>query len=308
MHVVITGATGLIGRPLARALVTAGHDVTALTRNVARAERLLPVRCIGKEWSPTGPVAPDLLRGVDAVVHLAGEGVADRRWTTERKQTIRDSRVYGTRALVDAMASLPNTERPRVVVSASAIGYYGDRGDEQLDERSPPGRDFLAEVCAAWEHEAFKAAALGVRVVAVRIGIVLSSDGGALAKMLLPFRLGAGGRVGSGRQWMSWIHVADLVALFTFALDNPTVSGPVNGVAPEPVVNRTFTAELGRALQRPALVPLPVFALRLAFGEMSSVLLASQRVSPAAAERLGFRFQHPRLPGALAEIVSHLLT
>lgn len=308
MNVVITGATGFIGRPLARALVAAGHDVTALTRNVARAERLLPAGCAGKEWTPTEPVAPDLLRGVDAIVHLAGEGVADRRWTAERKQAIRDSRVYGTRALVDALASLPGNERPRTFVSASAIGYYGDRGDEALDERSSPGSDFLAEVCVAWEREAFKAAALGLRAVAVRIGVVLSKDGGALAKMLLPFRLGAGGPVGSGRQWMSWIHLDDLVALFTFALDDPAVSGPLNGAAPEPVVNRTFTAELGRALRRPALVPLPAFALRLAFGEMSSVLLASQRVLPAAAERLGFRFRHPRLPGALAEIVSHLLT
>ncbi len=204
MNVVITGATGFIGRPLARALVAAGHDVTALTRNVARAERLLPAGCAGKEWTPTEPVAPDLLRGVDAIVHLAGEGVADRRWTAERKQAIRDSRVYGTRALVDALASLPGNERPRTFVSASAIGYYGDRGDEALDERSSPGSDFLAEVCVAWEREAFKAAALGLRAVAVRIGVVLSKDGGALAKMLLPFRLGAGGPVGSGRQWMSW--------------------------------------------------------------------------------------------------------
>ena len=274
MNISITGASGFIGRHLMKSLAQAGHSPRALSRHAPPAESL---------------------READAVIHLAGEPLA-QRWTVEAKRRIRESRVAGTRHLVEALAALPR--RPDVLVCASAIGYYGSRGDEVLTESSAPGSGFLPEVCVAWEREAQAAEAFGMRVVRVRTGIVLDTNGGALVRMLPPFRMGLGGRLGSGRQWMSWIHLEDLTALFQFAVERQ-VRGPLNAVAPYAVTNSEFTRELARALRRPAVFPVPGFALRLLFGEMADVLLASQRVAPGAAEAAGFRFRFPQLAPAL---------
>jgi len=302
MNVVVTGATGFVGTPLVRALLAAGHAVTALSRDVARAARRLPARCHVVAWNPAGALDPATLRGADALVHLAGEGIADARWTPARKNAIRASRVNTSIAMVRALGQLDATERPRVLVSASAIGWYGDRGDTPLDEHSSPGTGFLADVCRDWERAVFDAQALGVRTVALRIGVVLGRDGGALQSLLPLFRLGLGGRVGSGQQWFSWIHLHDLVALLRYVLENQNATGPINGVAPEPVTNATFTAELGRAVHRPALFPVPAAVLRAVFGEMSAVLLASQRVQPRCAQQLGFVFRFPTLRSAIEEL------
>ena len=278
MNISISGASGFIGRHLMKSLAQAGHSLRALSRHTPPAESL---------------------READAIIHLAGEPVA-QRWTAEAKQRIRESRVAGTRNLVEALATLPH--RPEVLICASAIGYYGSRGDEILTESSAPGSGFLPEVCVAWESEAQAAEALGMRVVRVRTGLVLAAGGGALQRMLPPFRMGVGGRLGSGRQWMSWIHLEDLAALFQFAVHSH-VRGPLNAVAPHAVTNSDFTHELARALRRPALFPVPEFALRLLFGEMADVLLASQRVAPRAAEAAGFRFRFPQLAPALTSLL-----
>jgi hypothetical protein len=246
-----------------------------------------------------GPPPEESLAGADAVVHLAGEPVA-QRWTDSVKRGIRESRVTGTRNLVARLATLRS--KPKVLVCASAIGYYGSRGDEVLKESSPAGTGFLAETCTAWEQEAVAAESLGVRVVRVRIGIVLDGRGGALQKMLPPFRMGVGGKLGDGKQWMSWIHVADLAAMFQMAVEGP-VTGVLNGVAPNPVVNAEFTRELAKAVHRPAIFPVPAVAIKLLFGEMAEVLLASQRVVPEAAQRAGFAFRFPELGAALREVL-----
>jgi uncharacterized protein (TIGR01777 family) len=231
-----------------------------------------------------------------------GEPAADGRWTAEKKRRIRDSRVVGTRNLVAGLAALD--KRPRVLVSASAVGYYGDRGDELLDERSARGEGFLADVCVEWEREAMAAERLGIRVVCVRIGLVMSTAGGALAKMLPPFRLAAGGRLGNGRQWMPWIHIDDLVGILLHAARSDAIRGPINGVAPAPATNAAFTLALARAVRRPAVLPMPAFALNVAFGEMAGMLMASQRVVPALALRGGYAFSHPDVDGALASLLA----
>ncbi|HVN86709.1 MAG TPA: TIGR01777 family oxidoreductase [Candidatus Binatia bacterium] len=307
MKVIVTGATGFIGRRLVRHLIDGGHTVAALTRNVAGAKRVLPVRCQALAWRP-GADALDsgALRGTDVIVHLAGEGVAEARWSAQRKRAIHDSRVVGTRLLVDSIATLPAAERPRALISASAIGIYGDRRDDSVDEDSGPGSGFLADVCRTWEAEALRAEAHGLRVAVIRVGIVLGSDGGALGQMLPPFRLGLGGRLGSGRQWMSWIHVHDLVRMFRFAIEHDAASGIINGVSPEAVINADFTRELGRALGRPTLVPVPGVVLQLALGEMASMLLTGQRVQAVAARRLDFTYEYPRLQAALRDLCSDL--
>lgn len=302
MNVLVTGGTGFIGKALVRRLIEAGHRVTVLSRDPQRAAKSLPVRCRTAGWTSSRELDPQVLAGADAVIHLAGEGVADRRWNEARKRAIHDSRVLGTRTLVKALAKLPSSQRPATLLSASAIGVYGDRGDEILDETSAPGSGFLAEVCRDWEDEIFAARELGLRTVAVRIGIVLGNGGGALQQMLPLFRLGVGGRVGSGNQWMSWIHLDDLVGLFEYALTHEQVSGTLNGTAPRPVTNADFTADLARAVQRPALIPVPAVALQLALGEMSTIVLASQRVLPRGTEQSGFQFRHPLLAPALATI------
>lgn len=292
--VAITGASGLVGSALERHLVSQG-------RTVRRVVRGAPQRETDIAWDPTGgTVDASALEGVDAIVHLAGESVAEGRWTAEKKRRIRESRVLGTRTLVEALGSIER--RPRSLVSASAIGYYGDRGDEWLDERSAPGADFLAEVCQAWESEAQAAEPLGVRVARARIGIVLSPEGGALAKLLPLFRLGAGGPVADGRHFMSWITLRDVVRALEWLVDS---EGSIahNLVAPAPERNADFSRALGRVLRRPALLPAPRFALRAVLGEVTGVLVSSQRVHPSALAAGGFEFLDPTLPAALGNLL-----
>lgn len=292
-RVLVTGGTGFVGHRLQSALVASGHTLTVVTRSP---ERHRTARS-GVEYAAW---LPDLARH-QAVVHLAGEPLFDRRWNAAVKAEIRASRVDSTRRLVEAMRAAAT--RPEVFVCASAVGYYGDRGDEQLTESAAPGSTYLAEVCQAWEAEARRAEELGVRVVRVRIGVVLGAGGGALARLLLPFKLGVGGPIGSGAQWFPWIHRSDLCDLIVRAVDDPSISGALNGVAPEPVTNRDFARALGRALHRPAFLPTPAFALRLALGEVTDVLLESQRCVPHAAQAAGFQFRFPGIDAALADIV-----
>lgn len=297
MKIAITGASGFIGRRLMKLLVARGHCLHALSRH---AGTNLPAGVELSVWdSLLGPAPEAALRDADAVLHLAGEPVA-QRWTAAAKQRIYDSRVVGTRNLVAALGNC--SPRPAVLVCASAIGYYGSRGDEILNEDSGPGAGFLADLCVAWEREAAKAEALGMRVTRIRIGLALDAGGGALKPMLGPFRAGLGGPLGGGRQWMSWIHIGDLVEMFRFALEKPTPS-VLNGVAPGPVTNSDFTRALAAGLHRPAFLPAPKLALRMLFGEMAELLLASQRVAPAAAQAAGFQFHHPQLNGALADLL-----
>lgn len=278
------------------------EGAVVLSREPERARQKFPA-VEAHPWSPeAGPPPDGALRGVDAVFNLAGEPVAEGRWTVEKKRLIRDSRVLSTRNLIAGLAA--QETRPRVLVSASAVGYYGDRGDEELDEMSLAGRGFLADVCAQWEREALAAERLGIRVVCVRTGVALSSRGGALARMLTPFRLGAGGRLGSGRQWMPWIHLDDVVGIMMHASRDDTLRGAINAVGPRPVTNTEFTAALGHAVHRPALLPVPSAALRLAFGEMSEILTASQRVFPKVAERTGYAFKYSDLKGALDAVLT----
>lgn len=296
MNVTITGASGFIGRRLLKVLAGAGHSLHVLSRH---AGTNLPNGVRLSVWDPAQIPPRESLEAADAVIHLAGEPVA-QRWTADSRRRIRESRVSGTERLVQALSGLPR--RPSVLVSASAIGYYGSRGDDLLEESAAPGNGFLPDVCVAWEREAQAAETLGMRVAWIRIGMVLDPRGGALKRMLPPFRLGAGGRLGSGRQWMSWIHLADLAELFRFALEQP-VRGALNGVAPEPVRNSEFTRALARAVHRPALFPVPELALHLLFGEMAGVLLESQRVVPRAARAAGFDFRFPQLGPALANLL-----
>jgi uncharacterized protein (TIGR01777 family) len=278
MEIAVTGASGFIGRRVTERLRAAGHNVTGVSLR-------------------GGAVS---LPRAEAVVHLAGEPIA-QRWTSDARRRIRESRVDGTHRLVDAMRKLP--QAPSALVSASAVGIYGSRGDEILTENSPPASGFLAEACKDWEAAADSAAALGARVVKLRMGVVLGRGGGALARMLPPFKAGAGGRVGSGRQWMSWIHIDDAAELFRFAVETPALRGIVNATAPNPVPNAVLTRALASVLRRPAIVPVPAFALKLIFGEMATVLLDSQRVIPQAAQAAGFRFRYPEIRAAFEEIL-----
>lgn len=300
MRILVTGATGLIGRHLLRNL----ENAVVLSRRPSEARMSLgPVEAY--LWEPeAGPAPSEALRGVEVVFNLAGEPVSEGRWTDEKKRRIRNSRVVGTRNLVAGLAALER--RPRVLVSASAVGYYGDRGDEELHEHSAPGHGFLAEVCADWEHEAMAASQFGIRVVCVRIGIVLAPDGGALARMITPFRLGIGGRLTSGRQWMPWIHIKDVAGIMLHASRNDGIHGPLNAVAPRPVTNLDFTRALAHAAHRPAVLPMPRAALRLAFGELSDILIASQRVFPQVAQESGYAFEHSDLSGALDDVMTSI--
>ena len=289
----ISGASGFVGSRLAQALVADGHRVLRLKRGSAGGEDV--------PWDPeAGTIDRERLTRAqpDVVINLAGEPIA-QRWSGDRKRRIRDSRVHGTRALASALASL--SKKPSALVSGSAIGYYGaDRGDEVLDESSSAGSDYLAETARAWEDATAAARDAGIRVVTPRTGIVLGADGGALAKMLPPFKAGVGGRIGSGRQWMSWISLTDMVAALRFAADSAALSGPVNVVAPDATRNADFSETLARVLHRPALIPVPEFALQIAFGEMAkATILASQHVIPKKLAGAGFTFRHPRLEDAL---------
>ena len=298
MKVLVSGSHGFVGSAAVSRLEAQGHGVVRLVRASGGRSRS-PSRA---SWDPVkGSIDPAGLDGVEAVVHLAGESVIGR-WTSEKKTQIRDSRVNGTRVLAESLARLARP--PRALVCASAVGYYGDRGEERLQEDSPAGSGFLADVCREWEAATHPAVQQGIRVVNLRIGMVLSPHGGALAKMLPPFRLGLGGCLGSGRQYLSWIALDDLVEVIAFALTAPNLRGPVNAVAPTPVTNREFTKALGRVLGRPTLCPVPAFAARLAFGEMAqALLLASARVMPAALLRSGFAFRYPDLDGALRHLM-----
>lgn len=291
----VTGATGLIGSRILRGL----SNAKALARKPSTVTATHPA-VEAYAWETSKAVPAEALSGVDVVVHLAGEPVAGPRWTPERKRTIKESRVLGTRHVVDAMRAAES--RPRVLICASAVGYYGSRGDEILTETSAQGHDFLAEVCADWEAEAEAAAALGVRVVCLRIGVVLAAKGGALDAMLPLFRKGLGGPLGDGKQWMPWIHIDDVVKMVHFCAATESLRGPVNATAPNPATNRDFTKALGAALHRPAILPAPVFALRMALGEFADAVVGSQRVIPAAATAAGYTFTYEQLGPALADV------
>jgi uncharacterized protein (TIGR01777 family) len=296
MKILVSGAKGLVGDALIKALVKDGHQIVSLVRRVAKNESEI-------EWHPDqGKLDVERLEGFDLVIHLAGESIASGRWTDEKKQKIRESRVQGTTLLSEALAKL--SKPPTCFISASAIGYYGNRGDELLTEQSNPGDDFLAEVCQSWEKATQAAEAKGIRTVHARFGIILDQEGGALKQMLMPFRMGVGGRVGDGKQWMSWIALADVVRGLEYLIDRPSIKGAVNFVAPYPVTNAEFTKVLGRELSRPTLFPVPVFAARLAFGEMAdALLLSSAKVQPKVLREHGFDFEFPTLQGALAKIL-----
>ncbi len=297
LRIAITGANGLIGRALTTALTRRGHTVLSIGRHH-------PSRPPDVRWSvPHAQLNPAALEGLDVVVHLAGEPIVGK-WTPAKKQAIHDSRIDGTRLLASTLAGLQ--DKPAVFISASAVGYYGDRGGEVLTEASAPGEGFLPKVCAAWESASSPAAAAGIRVVNPRFGVVLSGKGGALKQMLTPFRLGMGGPLGNGSQWMSWIGLEDVVGAVLHMIQNDAVSGPVNLVSPQPVTNKQYTRTLGGILKRPAVLPLPRFAARLAFGELADeALYASQRVEAGVLTESGYTFTHPQLRGALEAALRH---
>ena len=297
MRVTMTGATGLIGPRLVRELIARGDEVTVLSRNPDKARETLPgVEAVGWSDPVASPAPAAALDGRDAVVHLAGEPVA-QRWNAKVKRAIEESRDAGTRNLVAGMrdAEAP----PGVLVSSSAVGYYGPHGDERLPETTGPGEDFLAGVCVGWEREAKAARKFDARVVLIRTGIVLDATGGALKTMLPPFKAGVGGPVAGGDQWMPWIHLDDLVGLYLAALDHDDWDGPVNGSAPEPVTNKAFSKTLGKVLKRPAFAPVPAFAIKALYGEMATIVVNGQRAVPERALALGYSFKHPDLEPAL---------
>jgi uncharacterized protein (TIGR01777 family) len=296
MKLLITGGTGFIGGSLCQALGASGHELVVLTRS-PRTSASPRIRFVVWQPGSAGPWEREL-EGAAGVINLAGESVVARRWTPEQKERLVVSRVGTTKALVEAIKN--TRQKPMAFISASAIGYYGPRGDEVLNEGASPGSDFLATLCQQWEQAVQAAQGLGVRVVRLRIGLVLARDGGALAKMLPAFQWGLGGPLGSGRQWLSWIQRDDLIRLIHFALEDQRVAGALNSTAPNPVTMREFARTLGRALHRPALAPVPGFVLRLMLGEMAEMLLTGQRVMPDAATRLGFRFRYPQLAEALS--------
>lgn len=300
MKILLTGATGWVGRHLGLELVRKGHELVCLVRDPASAEMNCPFPAQWVQWASTdASIDEAAFQGVDAVIHLLGEPVAGARWTEKIKKRIYSSRIDSTRVLAEAVKK----HRIAHFISASAIGYYGDRKDERLTEDSTPGADFLAKVCTDWERELFAASSQS-RCVAVRIGVVLGRDGGALEKMLPPFLMGLGGPIGSGRQWMSWIHLSDLVRLFIAALEDGKFRGSLNATSPNPVRQSDFARELGRQVKRPAMVPAPALALKVAFGEMASVLLASTRALPDRAKELGFTFEFAELNDALGNLLA----
>lgn len=297
MKVIVTGSTGLVGSALVRSLLSEGHEVTRLVRGGAQGFSAPGTRAV--HWNPErGEIDAGALEGHDGAVHLAGEPVAEGRWDEEKKRRILESRVKGTGLLAEALAGLK--AKPEVLVSASATGFYGDRGEEVLREESASGDDFLSEVCREWEKATLAASRAGVRVVHLRIGVVLSGEGGALPRMVTPFKFGLGGRLGSGRQYMSWIALEDLISVIRRALSDEHLRGPVNAVAPGALTNEEFTKALGRVLGRPTFMAVPAFAARLAFGEVAdAVLLAGARVEPARLKEAGHEFKYPDIEGAL---------
>ena len=304
MKILITGSSGLVGTALTQELLRAGHTVCRLVRPGTAATTNRSPQGFDVNWNPASGELGGAAVGADAVVNLAGASIADGRWTSQRKQLLRASRTETTRALVVALAKM--AARPRVLISASAIGYYGNRGDETLTEASQPGNGFLSGIAKEWEAEARKAETLGIRVVLPRFGVVLARHGGALPQMMRPFQFGIGGKIASGRQWMSWITLDDAVAILRLMLENEHIRGPLNVVSPEPVTNVEFTKTLAAALHRPALFPAPAFALRLVLGEMAdALLLSSQRVVPAQLQKLNYAFLHPDLRTSLSTMLAN---
>lgn len=301
MKVIVTGSTGLVGRALVRSLLAEGHEVTRLVRGGAQGFRAPGTAAV--HWDPErGEIDAQALEGHDAAVHLAGENIGEGRWNDEKKRRIIESRVKGTTLLASTFAGL--SAKPRVLVSASATGFYGDRGAEVLREESASGSNFVSEVCREWEKATLQASQAGIRVVHLRIGVVLDGEGGALPKMLTPFKLGLGGKVGSGSQYMSWITLEDLIGVIRRAIEDESLRGPVNAVAPGALTNAEFTKALGHALGRPTIFAVPAFAARLAFGETADeLLLASARVEPARLKEAGFEFKHPEIEEALRSVL-----
>lgn len=297
MHILLTGGTGLIGTHVCRHWLSHGHELTVWSRHPER----VPGLCGA---GVRGIATLKALQGepVDAVINLAGAPIAQRPWTRRRREVLWASRITLTEQLLAWLALQP--QRPRVLISGSAVGWYGDGGERQLDEEASPAKeDFASRLCTAWEETALRAEALGVRVVLLRTGLVLSADGGMLAQLLKPFRLGLGGPIGNGRQWMPWVHIADHIASIDFLLNNEAASGPYNACAPHPVRNREFAKQLGRALHRPAVVPLPAFVLKAGLGEMAGLLLGGQRAVPVKLQRAGFTFGFQALPSALDDLL-----
>ena len=303
MKILVTGSSGLVGTALAEALGGAGHTVCRLLRRESAAQTAGARAGMAARWDPDKGELEGAAAGAEAIVNLAGVSIASGRWTAERKRALYSSRVGTTRALVNAAERM--NPRPRALISASAVGYYGSRGEEELTEESGPGDDFLAGLARDWESEALRGENFQMRVVCLRFGVILAPKGGALERMLLPFKLGAGGRLGKGNQWMSWLTLEEAVTIVRFALEDESVRGAVNAVSPNPERNREFTAALARALHRPAIFPAPAFALRLALGEMAdALLLSSQRVVPWKLSALGYEFKHPELARALEGVLA----
>jgi uncharacterized protein len=299
MKITITGATGLIGQALVKELLARGDEVTVLSRNPDKAKAALPgVEALAWARPEAEPAPVEAIEGRDVVVHLAGEPVA-QRWNAKVKERIHASRDAGTRNLVAAIGSA--VSKPRALVSSSAVGYYGKRGDERIPEDTPAGDDFLARVCVAWEREALAAREHGLRVALIRTGIVLAESGGALEKMLPPFKMGVGGPVAGGRQYMPWIHLDDVVGLYVAAIDGDGYEGPLNASAPEPVTNKAFSKALGRVLKRPAVSPVPAFAIKVLYGEMAEIVTEGQRAVPERTQAAGYAFRHPELEAALRD-------
>jgi uncharacterized protein (TIGR01777 family) len=294
MNVLITGGTGFIGAPLTRELREAGHNVSITTRRQSGSKDKLA-------WNPPELISLDIMSKTDAVVNLAGEKIAPARWTKDKKERILSSRINTTQALVQSMKVA--NPKPKVLVSASAIGYYGPHGDESVTEDTPAASDYLADVCKKWEAEALKARELGVRVVLVRIGGVLEADGGALPQMIIPYKFFLGGPIGSGKQWFSWIHRDDVVGIIKYTLEHESISGPINATAPHPVTNKEFSAALGNTLKKPSFLAVPGFIVKMTLGELGSVLLSGQRVVPEKALKAGYKFNYPEVNEALSAII-----
>lgn len=305
MKILITGGTGFIGSALSRDLARLNYKVIVITRHKAYSGLFRQQRVEVLPWNPPTLIPQNVISGIDAIVNLAGEPIAAKRWTKKQKELILSSRIDTTDAVVQSIKNA--NPRPKVLISASAIGYYGPHEDEYVTEDFPHGNDFLAEVCKIWESEALKAQGLGVRVVLLRIGAVIGSNGGALPKMAIPFKFFLGGPIGNGRQWFSWIHLNDIIGIIKYALENESISGPLNLTAPQPVTNKEFSSALGKTLGRPSWLPVPGFMLKIALGEFGSVLLTGQRVLPEKVLKAAYKFKYPEINEALRAIFGEKL-